>query len=120
MSEEDAFSYTDNTMSICEELDDAVEEYLEHRGFANTLECFRSESRHRKLLRCAILSVRHTAVVGLSVDCFREGPKNSSSATQTQAHRGSAALYLCVDSPQPILKMKRSAESENLQQKRNS
>ncbi len=51
MSKEDAFSYIDNTIDICEELDDAVEEYLEHRRFSNTLECFRSESRHRKLLR---------------------------------------------------------------------
>lgn len=42
------------TIDTCEELDDAVEEYLEHRSFPNTLECFRSETRHRKLLRCVL------------------------------------------------------------------
>lgn len=35
----------------CEDLDEAVAEYLEHRRFPNTVECFRSEMRHRRLLR---------------------------------------------------------------------
>ncbi|CAM9726556.1 unnamed protein product, partial [Pylaiella littoralis] len=39
------------TIQTCEDLDDAVAEYLEYRRFPNTLECFRSEIRHRKLLR---------------------------------------------------------------------
>lgn len=47
---------TNMTIDTCEELDDAVEEYLEHRRFPNTLECFRSEIRHRKLLRCVFYS----------------------------------------------------------------
>ncbi|CBJ48688.1 similar to F59G1.4 [Ectocarpus siliculosus] len=34
-----------------EDIDEAVAEYLERRRFANTLECFRSEIRHRTLLR---------------------------------------------------------------------
>ena len=33
------------------EIDQVVAEYLEHRQFTNTLECFRSESRHHKLRR---------------------------------------------------------------------
>lgn len=36
-----------------EDIDEAVAEYLERRRFANTLECFRSEIRHRTLLRYA-------------------------------------------------------------------
>ncbi|CAM9617614.1 unnamed protein product [Ectocarpus sp. 4 AP-2014] len=34
-----------------EDIDEAVAEYLERRRFDNTLECFRSEIRHRTLLR---------------------------------------------------------------------
>lgn len=43
-------------MQNLDELDEAVAEYLEHRQFSNTLECFRSEIRHVRLRRYVPIS----------------------------------------------------------------
>eukprot|EP00903_Cladosiphon_okamuranus_P007954 g7678.t1 len=81
------------TIGTCEELDDAVEEYLEYRRFPNTLECFRSEIRHRKLMR---YRSSHTANLTPS-QTFIPKPLLRREASSPLAHEVRVAEFLsCV------------------------